>query len=228
MRWLILLQTSLWVVLSSGLPGSVSAQSKSPAGGGRPINRADGGDRGCNILRRNASEQLFALVPAQKEAIIYKEPGMLWVYNPYTSDQPLKAKLTLRDEKAEIVGKPIEVTLPTTPGIAGVKLPTLGKQQSYQWYFSIICSRTQPSKNPMVSGPIRRVDARSSSLTQIKPGLPSEQIAMIYAKSGLWNDAITVLASSGKIQGNTMKVWTELLRSEQLEGLANKPIAPVR
>ena len=121
-----------------------------------------------------------------------------WFYIPfvYKESELEYAKFVMLDEDRHIVVEPIFFRLPNKvdvtgkPSIAKLTLPAnlkpLEINKQYNWFFSIICDESKPSRNPSVTGWIQR-----EALPVLAP-----QNYLYYARSGIWYDAVTRLIES--------------------------------
>lgn len=204
---------------------------------GRPTQRTAGGDR------NSCAEQLIALIPGKGE--IQNQPGAcgaesvsfptltvvesptFWFYVPAQSTAGLSAEFVLLDDQEQpILIQPI--SLSETPGVVSVS-PThpleTGKQ--YRWMFSILVNPDRPSRNPAVEGLIRRIEPNSTLLGQIKSAVSSREQVAIYARQGIWQDALTTLANLRRATPGDPRVltdWTDLLGSVGLGSIASVPV----
>ncbi|MBW4671094.1 MAG: DUF928 domain-containing protein [Cyanomargarita calcarea GSE-NOS-MK-12-04C] len=131
---------------------------------------------------------------------IEKKPS-LWFYIPYNynEESQLKyAKLALVDEDKRIVKEtPILFKLPEKAGIAQVMLPiSLEVNKRYKWFFSIVCDENKPSRNPSVTGSIRRVPPEKSVLVVEQSNTIPAVRYRVYAHSGFLYDAFTWLVKA--------------------------------
>jgi hypothetical protein len=147
------------------------------------------------------------------------------VYVPQTSAKTVELTLEDRDGKG-IYQRTINLT--GTPGIVRFSLPAstpeleIGKD--YRWLVLMNC---QPStaEDPFAEGLVRRIKP-DSSLSQVDGKKPLEQVSL-YAKSGIWYDAVANLAALQKAQPNNPEVtsaWENLLRGVGLDAIANAPL----
>lgn len=187
--------------------------------------RANGGSgRGeCPNLAyegTNTDKRLIALIPPIKQSsssssetlksiskvtrissnTIEDKPS-LWFYIPYSYNEQSQleyAKLALLSERKGLVREtPILFKLPKEPGIAEVKLPiSLEVNKPYKWFFSIICDENKPSRNPSVTGWIRRVQPEKSVLAVEQSNTIPAVKYRIYAHSGFLYDAFTWLVKA--------------------------------
>jgi len=115
-----------------------------------------------------------------------------WFYVPYGNADDFPAKFVLQDsDQKEIYSTPVQ--LPETPGIIRVqmssKAPDLKVNQLYRWSLQVKCD----SPPVEASGSIQRVALPPTVMQEIQAATPQQQI-VLYAKHGLWFDALTGLA----------------------------------
>ena len=204
---------------------------------GRPTQRTAGGDR------NSCGERLIALIPGKGE--IQNQPGAcgaesvsfptltvvesptFWFYVPAQSTAGLSAEFVLLDNQEQpILIQPI--SLSETPGVVSVS-PShpleAGKQ--YRWMFSVLVNPDRPSRNPAVEGVIRRIEPDSTLLSQIEDAVsPREQVA-IFARHGIWQDALTTLGNLRRTtpgDPSLLTDWIDLLGSVGLESIASVPV----
>lgn len=210
------------------------------AGDERPGGRTSGGSRGACL------EQLIALVPGTDAIPVgagtcetpseslptrtVHDTPTLWFYvptPPASSAQPgAIVEFVLLDQTGQIqYTKPI--TVAETPGIVAVQTPSLQRNQSYQWVFSLLINARNPSQNPTVDGWVLRIEpdaALSQDLAQATS--PQERIAA-YASHGVWQDALTQLALLRQADPENpalLAAWHELLDSVGLGAIADAPL----
>jgi Domain of Unknown Function (DUF928) len=152
----------------------------------------------------------------------------LWFYVPHQAGELKTAKFVLLDaEQHLVIPSPILLTLKDTPGIVGIHLPVaLSPDQSYNWFFSIICSTEKPSRNPGVRGWIERVETSPKLLA----ALQSTDLALAYrayAEQGIWYDMVTHLIrqrQSNPADQTLQADWAGLLNLINAPNLQNVPI----
>jgi len=97
----------------------------------------------------------------------------------------------------------------------------LDLDQEYNWYFSILCSERNPSRNPGVSGWVRRIAAPSDLVSQLRT-LPAQQRYIAYAEHEIWYEVVTELSQNRDRYPND---WIETLRLMNLpEVVAQSPV----
>ena len=224
MKTRMLISLTVASLLLTSLPG-YSNENR-----GRDPKRVTGGGRGgCDTLiaQDSSADDLVALVPKKGEMLVASIAPSFWFYTPYTPASSLMAKFTLRDENDQLVMEPVDIELPKTAGIFSVQMPKPLKQNiSYRWYFSIGCDAVHPSKNPLVQGRIRVIEPTIPLKNQLKQASSPVQTATLYMQAGLWNDALTQAATQQEVNANAKALWLELLKVENLDAIATKPILP--
>lgn len=146
------------------------------------------------------------------------------VYVPQTSAKGVELTLE-RDGKGIYQTR---VNLSGTPGIVSIKLPAnapeLEMGKDYKWLVSMVCGSGAP-EDSFVEGSVRRIQS-DSTLSQIDRAKPLDKVAL-YAKNGVWFDAVATLAALRKAQPNDPQValaWENLLKDAGLGAIANAPL----
>ena len=147
------------------------------------------------------------------------------VYVPQTSAKAMELKL--EDSNGQDFYY-TTLNLSSTPGIVSIQLPTNAPEleigKDYKWLVSMVCGSGAP-EDSFVDGSVRRIQA-DSTLSQIERAKPLDKVAL-YAKNGVWFDAVANLAALRKAQPNDPQVasaWKELLQGAGLDAIANAPL----
>lgn len=199
---------------------------------GVPGRRIGGGSRGCSVTGDSPIDQaLTALVPETTMGLTVEAyPTFFW-YLPPTSATGVE--FVLMDEKGE---KVIYETTFRTKGEAGIvslnlpenaSLPPLEINNSYRWYFSIICNPEDRAADVYVQGWIRRVEPNPGLAEQLATTTSDLERVQVYARNGIWHEAIAMLAQLRRSNPNDADIrreWEELITSVQLENLAQVPL----
>ena len=223
-----------------------------PQNRGAPKNRKGAGSRGGDCAATNKPD-LTALVPLisinepqnQQKAVDVSsdlssklvlglttlEYPTFWFYLPYTSNNIKSLKFVLLDDKKNSVTKePISINIPQTPGTIGVSLPKTAKpleiDKYYSWYFLVDCNPESSSEDVAIQGLVRRISPHRDLQRRLQAVTPKQQVS-IYARSGIWQDAITLLAQlrRNKPQDRSLLAdWKDLLQSVDLGDIASEPI----
>ncbi|MDJ0704306.1 MAG: DUF928 domain-containing protein [Leptolyngbyaceae cyanobacterium MO_188.B28] len=204
---------------------------------GRPTQRTAGGDRNACV------EQLIALIPGKGEiqnqpeacggesvsfpTLTVVESPTFWFYVPAQSAAGPTAEFVLLDDQEQpILIQP--VALSELPGVVSVSPPhplEIGK--SYRWLFSVLVNPDRPSRNPAVEGIVRRIEPNPTLLSQIESTVSPRDHVAIYARHGIWQDALTTLGNLRRTtpgDPSLLTDWTELLGSVGLGSLASVPV----
>jgi hypothetical protein len=153
------------------------------------------------------------------------------VYVPQTSAKAVEFTLLLRDkDNSENKIYQTSVNLTGTPGIVSISLPATAPEleigKDYKWMVAMACQTGEVNvDDPFAEALIRRIQP-DSSLSQIDRAKPLDRVAL-YAKEGVWFDAVANLAALLKSQPNDPQVasaWKELLQGAGLGEIANAPL----
>ncbi len=198
-----------------------------PPNRGMPGRREGGGTRGgCPIQQPG----LTALMPESNLGrTLAPDPTFFW-YVPQNS--VAAAEFVLLDASNSEIYK-AQMAVPTEAGIVRLTLPQdqppLELGQSYRWYFSLICEPLDRSADMFTSGWVERVEP-SAELSAALATAPAADLPKLYAEAGLWQDALTALASLRQSEPQNPAViaqWQNLLQDVGLEALADQPISSV-
>ncbi len=204
-----------------------------------PGNRGGGGGRGCGPN----SQPTTALIPAQKRMLNGdSEKETVQVWGTTVSERPT-FWFDVPDEKSTI--KSVEFVLqdntdqdlyrtwivpPETPGIVSIRLPeavALEPGMLYHWFLNIdFQCLSDASVTRQINGWVQRV-APDSNLTKMLKNATLEQQAILYAKHGIWFDALTTLGDLRRSKPKELSAienWNRLLQSIGLENLKTEPI----
>lgn len=206
---------------------------------GTPTGRRKGAaGRGNCVLEK----PLTALVPAIEKNLTedgakatyvwgktITEYPTFWFYVPYSATSLRSVEFVLQEGEEDVYKAP--VTLPKTPGIVSLRLPSTEKPlevgKMYNWFFkvNVDCASLQPSNGKdSVEGWVQRVELSSRLTKQLETATPQQRIA-IYAANGIWYEALSAIADLRKLETLTFKdYWTALLHSAGLSDIASKPI----
>lgn len=204
-------------------------QQKEPDGSrrGRPTNRVGTGSRGtCASV---VDVPTTALIPEKKIGLTVDENPSFWFFVPYESKDIPIGKFVLQNEADEEIYQ-TNFTLPNTPGVVSVTLPStvpLELNKDYQWYFKLYCSR-QRLQNPIFArGWMQKIAIQPSLKDLLKSTNKPRQRVAIYAENGIWYSALSELAKLRLNEAKNpilIKDWKNLLGSVDLADLASKPI----
>ncbi len=191
-----------------------------------PPNPSKPKETGTNTTRGGSCEGdsaavLTALVPfSHMGQTISGHPTFTW-FVPDRTSRPLQFRLFTRSGQLLY-----RTEMESQPGIMSVALPANGPQlsigQSYQWQVVLICDRNVPSRNVVAAAEIQVVGPAASLQTQLAAAQTPQQRIDLYAKAGLWYDAIT---EARKASGTSQSQASVL---ELLDALANSEAEPLK
>jgi len=164
------------------------------------------------------------------------EHPTFWFYVPYSLNSPppvLSVEFVLQDENSKEVYKTVLTTSENSPGVFSFELPStappLEVGRRYNWYFVIYCNDSEQPNSVEVQGWVERVELNPSLKTQLEQATPLQRVAL-YAKAGIWHEAVTSLGKLRRENPNNtalMADWNELLKSVDLDAIAQDPIQSV-
>lgn len=201
-----------------------------PSNRGLPGRREGGGTRGGCPLQQ---PKLTALIPPSNLGqTLAPYPTFFW-YLPQNA--ATAAEFVLLDANNAEIYK-TQVTLPAEAGVVSLTLPQdlapdrlLEVGQSYRWYFSLICDPLDRSADMFTSGWVERVEPSAELNNALAVALAAD-VPNLYAKAGLWYDALAATASLRQSQPQNpafVSEWQNLLQAVGLEALANQPMLSV-
>jgi len=186
-----------------------------------------GGLNPSNPSCTSTSKPLTALIPVKNPVLTTREHPTFLFYVPYGSDDVRFGEFSLLvgpEEKIRIYKT--RFTLPQTPGIVSITLPSapeyaLEEGKFYHWYFKLYCqSNTSSQTSVDVNGWVQRVALTPERERQINAATPD-----------IWYDALANLAISLRVSPQDARLrddWFNLLKSIGLEDLAQEPfVGPV-
>lgn len=215
-----------------------------PTDRGAPGNRGEGASRGeCTKL----GLPLTALVPSYEQplrqgagetttisqvwGLTSVEQPSFWFYVPYDQSAIDAIEFVLQTDKNTTIHR-TNISIPPIPGIVRVQLQNtkviLETNKPYHWFFKVkvACSPKQPVVLNYVEGWVQRVNLDLALRDQLKQSSPHQQAA-IYAKNGIWYDALTSLAElrfTSSQDSALTEDWKSLLKVIKLEKISTKPL----
>ncbi|MBD0264200.1 MAG: DUF928 domain-containing protein [Tolypothrix sp. Co-bin9] len=190
---------------------------------------------------------LTALVPLQEEQKVEKqtdksvigivgglttsERPTFWFYVPYTQDLAnSSAEFILQDSAGTSIYQDA-IALPPEPSVIGISLPenvtSLEVGKTYRWYLKVRCKQETTSVPLYVEGDIQRINLDSRVMQQLSAAGDTQQKIIIYAKEGIWFDALTMLAQIRLSNYNDASIkedWQSLLQSVNLGNISTAPL----
>jgi hypothetical protein len=205
------------------------AQEYVPPNRGIPGRREGGGTRGCwsSATSIPLDLPLTALVPQQNIGYTLVGYPTFYLYVPqFYAEQATAAEFVLSD----VDGNEVYKTTFQTNDTAGIislslpesaNLPPLEVGKDYHWSFSLVCDVSDRSADVVVDSWIQRIepDAQLSAALQTTP---PAQLPNLYARSGIWYDALTsvVQLRQQPEQDVPAAQWETLLNSVELDDVA--------
>lgn len=153
-----------------------------------------------------------------------------WFYIPYTTQNlpNLSAEFSLQDSNGTDIHR-IKPDLPANPGIISISLPntvSLETGENYRWYLKVRCSPQTASLPVYVEGYIYRINLDPRITQQLNAASDRQQKSTIYAKEGIWFDALNMLSQTPQSSQNTSvkEDWQSLLQSVNLDNISTAPL----
>ncbi|MGA9379816.1 MAG: DUF928 domain-containing protein, partial [Phormidium sp.] len=206
---------------------------------GSPGRREGGGTRGPCIAD-SVNDKVMALVPNNGFGTTTAEYPTFSVYLPPLSlETNPEIEFVLKTDEGKEIYKTkfkinrgagiISFSLPNTSD-----LPALELNKNYFWTVTLICHPEDVkigdlSGNKTVIGVIRRVTPNANVQQELTTAKSLLDRVIIYAKAGIWYDALSNLAELRRRNPNDpiiVRDWQELLKSVGMEKLALEPILP--
>ncbi len=242
----------LWAELVTSSGSSIKFTAPPP-----PPDRSAAGERGEAASRGcgNSKQPLMALVPDYKQTIslnggekipVTKVWGLttseyptFWFFVPDDKSSITEMEFVVKDESQK-PSKTLYRTFlnkPEMPGIISVSMNKTAEplqvsqvmhQKMYHWFLKVRvkCNPQQSAQLQAIDGWIERVRPSSTLTDSLNQATPLQQVAL-YAKNGIWHNALTTLAELRLAKPKDSPLltdWTSLLKSEQLDSLANYPL----
>jgi hypothetical protein len=210
------------------------SESFSPPSRGAPARSADGGSRGCGW--QPGQKLLTPMIPSDAMAFTVSEyPTFFWyVPSPSALDQSAgenaaTVRFVLIDDNQNIVYQK-KLSAPSS-GIMSHKLspdeaPALAENKQYRWLVSMVCDSEDPSANPLVDGWVARIPVSKELQAELDLATESDR-ASIYARAGIWHEALTSLAYllyQHPDDATILSRWSEFLRSVNLGQFTQEPL----
>ncbi|MGI0488848.1 DUF928 domain-containing protein [Pantanalinema rosaneae CENA516] len=228
--------------IGGGSRGNTYFQLPDPPPGDPPEGRRRGGATRGTVNQGVCPKlpiALTALVPAIGEptADAAEKPGQVWgnttqaqptfwFYTPYPQAADYSVRFELRRDGASNSMYRTSLTLPNQPGIVRLQLPdtvSLEVNQRYRWFLTVDCQPLSDATPVSVEGVIQRV-AVNPDLSRSLTNTSALEQAALYAKAGVWYDALTILAELRQQDPQAATNWRTLLKEVGLGDLADKPI----
>ncbi len=159
---------------------------------GAPTRRVGGAKRG----EGESIPLLVTLAPEDTGWTVRAQPTLYW-YISVGSDVPVELTVVDPNEIDPVVK--VRIPAPVKPGIWAFPLGEYGAQLEpgieYEWYVALILNPQQRSKDIVSSATIRRVEL-PARLTALLGATRPEDHVYLYAKEGLWYEAIAAISAA--------------------------------
>lgn len=207
------------------------AQEYQPQRRGTPQRREGAGTRMPDRCI-TGNKPIMPLTPSDNFGTTTSKTPVLFWYIPQTSAKTAELRIVeLRGNQEEELYT-TSIPLQQVPGLVMYRLPAelaakLQTDKTYDWQFSLICSPEDPSRNPFIEGRFQLINTPAAVQTALKTAKTPRDRATVYAKAGIWYDAIATLAASRCNQPKNADLqagWLTLLKSVKLENYAQEPL----
>lgn len=180
---------------------------------------------GESKIKKSLEHQLTPLIPQNKFGLTVSANPTFFAYIPKTS--AIAVEFTLENQQGKGLARKT-VTLTSTPSIINVQFEgiTLEVGKDYKWLISVICETGDP-EDKFSEGIIRRIKLDETLLRKLEKATELERVSL-YAKFGIWHEAIAGIANLLISQPNSTEIktsWLTLLKSTSLESIANTPLS---
>lgn len=244
-QYLVLIFWSIWLVFVSGSSGTERTRNKINSAeeslvyippsseSGTPQGKRNGTiSRNPVVVKCETEAQncLVALVPKYNWGYTIASRPTFWFYASGSITKALTFRLV--DVKDETIIYQTTIKLEQREGIINIRLPPeipeLKIGREYRWSFAYspqINSLFRPEIN--VFGRSKRIISSANLIKDLNLAKTERERVLIYAKNGLWQDALTLLARLYQTEPQSevfQKDWSELLDSVGLESLVSVPI----
>lgn len=195
---------------------------------GAPRRAMGGGTRGGGPTSEASHSSYLTVLSPQDNVIttISAQPTLFW-YIPKT--QAKSAKFVVYDNQGQLFYQ-TTVALQSIPGVVKLSLPRtleLKIGQEYDWALTLEDNPEIEEHNRSVGGKLKRTALTSTQKTQLAAARQPLKQAEVYAKAGIWQETISILAQlrhDRPSDRNINAAWKELLESVELKEIANAPL----
>ena len=184
-----------------------------------PSVRVTGGSRGTG----DNSVTLDVLAPDQAGQTTLEQPSLFWFQSrPATA----KFELTVLQENKVKPLVQFSVDRPMKTGIQRLKLSEHGAKLEpgveYQWIVALVTDAENRSTDLVASGVVKRVAPTADLKANLAKAAP-EELASVYADSGIWYDALAAL--SDQIEAHPENKELRQARADLLQQVGLKAAA---
>ena len=190
-----------------------------------PDNRQGGTHRGCQLQE---GLSITPLIPETNIGLTLTESPTFFVYVSQPGAQV--EFVLLNEDESEVV---YETTLKVDKaGIVGVTISDKGKKKNievgkrYVWSFALACDPQERSGDYIVKGWMQRIEPQATLKSDLANPDPKARL-LTYATNGIWYETLATLADLRRQSPDDAKLtaqWTQLLQSQKLESIADRPL----
>ena len=190
--------------------------------------------------KQNISSKQGETIPVTKIwGLTTDDYPTFWFFVPYDKSSITEMEFVIKDKSQKpsktiyrkVLDKPEKpgiISVDTKKAIEPLQVSQTKYQKKYHWFLKlkVKCSPQQSVESKFVDGWIERVNLSSNLTKSIQQATPVQKAAL-YAENGIWHDALTVLGKTRSNQpdnASSLANWTTLLKSEELDSLANYPL----
>ena len=190
-----------------------------------PDNRQGGTHRGCQL---QDGLSITPLIPESNIGLTLTEAPTFFVYVSQPAAQ-VEFVLLNEDESEVVYESSLKID---KAGIVGVSISDKGKTKNievgkrYVWSFALACDPQERSGDYIVRGWMQRIEPQGNLKSDLANPDPRVRL-MAYAKNGIWYETLATLAQMRRTAPDDASLkaeWTQLLKSQKLEALADKPL----
>lgn len=173
---------------------------------------------------------IIPLMPPSNRGLTVAESPIFLAYISQASTK-VEFVLQTQDTKQTLIYETTFIV--KKPGIVGVSIPATGDEKKslevgkeYKWAFSMVCDPKDRSADYYVDGLVQRIEPVPSLTNELANPDPMAR-AIAYAKNGIWYDTISTLAQMRRQAPDDPMLkaeWAQLLQSQKLEAVADKPL----
>jgi len=190
--------------------------------------------------KQNISSKQGETIPVTKIwGLTTDDYPTFWFFVPYDKSSITEMEFVIKDKSQKpsktiyrkFLDKPEKpgiISVDTKKAIEPLQVGQTKHQKKYHWFLKlkVKCSPQQSVESKFVDGWIERVNLNANLTKSIQQATPVQKAAL-YAENGIWHDALTVLGKTRSNQpdnASSLANWTTLLKSEELDSLANYPL----
>lgn len=173
---------------------------------------------------------IIPLIPRSNIGLTVAELPTFLAYISAAATQEIEFGLQTYDDKNNEI---YQITFKVDkPGIVEIEIPKKGDRQTslqlnqpYQWWLSVPCNEDY-CEDRVVTGFVQRIEPQPT-LKEALANPDRMALAIAYAKNGIWYDTISTLAQMRRQAPDDPMLkaeWTQLLQSQKLEAVADKPL----